>query len=324
MTTPGRGRTSIDTTQVRPELRVRYWEEECRTNLVGIRCSSYSDHGLLAKQTSLDQGNLRLAITSANAHVIERTPDMIRATPRESIFINVVREGETFIYQRGHCVKVHKGDVLVYDARYPFLLGGAENFSQLHVDIPADLFHTQLVRTHLNHPLHIAAATHTHRLYSHTLSSLLLNLIEGPAQPLQNSESLDSQVCDLLGVLIHQGEGHTVTSALSATHLLAAKAYIEERLGDEGLHADQIAHAAGISERHLRRLFAAQDSAVADYVLARRLDRAREQLLDPQRRGTTVAETAYHCGFASPSHFSRAFKQRFGITPTQLQRQSLH
>jgi len=63
---------------------------------------------------------------------------------------------------------------------------------------------------------------------------------------------------------------------------------------------------------------------VADYVLARRLDRAREQLLDPQRRGTTVAETAYHCGFASPSHFSRAFKQRFGITPTQLQRQSLH
>lgn len=81
MTTPGRGRTSIDTTQVRPELRVRYWEEECRTNLVGIRCSSYSDNGLLARQTSVDQGRLRLAITSANAHVIERTPDMIRATP---------------------------------------------------------------------------------------------------------------------------------------------------------------------------------------------------------------------------------------------------
>lgn len=317
-------RTSIDTTFIKPELRVSYWEEECRTNLVGFRCSPYSDRGLLAKQTSIDMGNLRMALTTANAHVIERTPDMIRTSPRESIFINVVREGETFIYQRGHCVKVQKGDVLIYDARYPFLLGGAENFSQLHIDIPADIFHAQLVHTDLNKPIHIGTATNLNRLYNRTLSGLMLDLIEGRGNEELSCNILNAQVCDLLGVLIAQSCGKTCTSALSATHLLAAKAYVEDHLEDDDLNVQQIAQAAGVSERHLRRLFAAQGSSVADYLLARRLDRAKEALLDPRLRGSTVAETAYRYGFVSHSHFSRAFKQRFGMPPTELLRSTHH
>jgi len=317
-------RTSIDTTRVKPELRVSYWEEECRTNLVSFRCSPHSDHGLLAKQTSIDMGQLRMALTTANAHVIERTPDMIRNSPRESIFINVVREGETFIYQRGHCFKVQRGDVLIYDARYPFLLGGAENFSQLHIDIPADLFYAKLVRTDLNRPIHISTASNLNRLYNRTLSGLILDLIEGQKAPALSCDSLNAQVCDFLGVLIAQSCDKVATSVLSTTHLLAAKAYIEDHMEDDGLHAEQIARAAGVSERHLRRIFAAQGSSVADYLLVRRLDRAREELLDPGLRASTVGETAYRCGFVSHSHFSRAFKKRFAVTPTELLRSTRH
>jgi hypothetical protein len=103
-------RTSIDTTQVGPERRVSYWEEECRANLVGFRCSPCADEGLLAHQTCLALGALRVAHTRANAHVIERTPEMIRAAPRESIFVNVIREGDTFVYQCGHCFNLGIAD----------------------------------------------------------------------------------------------------------------------------------------------------------------------------------------------------------------------
>ncbi len=313
-------RTFIDTTQVSPERRVDYWERECRANLVSFRCSSHADEGLMAHQSCLDMGQLRLAHTQANAHVIERTPDMIRTSPRESIFVNVIRDGETFVYQRGHCFKLQRGDVLIYDARYPYLVGGAESFSILHIDIPADIFRARLVRTDLKKPIQISATTSTNRLYNRTLSTLLLDLIEGPAAPQLGVDTLHSQVCDLLGAMMGQTSGQSATSALCAGHLLAAKAYMEEHLGDDGLRAGQIALAVGISERHLRRLFAAQDSSVADHLLARRLDRARAELLDPQLRATTVAETAYRCGFASHAHFSRAFKQRFGLTPSELLR----
>jgi len=317
-------RYSINTAPVSPERRVSYWEEECRTNLVGFRCSSHSDDGLLAHQTCLDVGQLRIAHTTANAHVIERTPDNIRTSPRESIFVNVILAGETFVYQRGHCAKLQQGEVLIYDARYPYLVGGADTFNLLHIDIPADVFHAQLARADVKKPIHITTAHSTNRLYNRTLSHLLLDLLGGPADAQRSTDALHHQVCDLLGAMLGQSEGGPALSALSTGHLLAAKAYIGEHLDDDSLHADDIAREVGISERHLRRLFAAQDESVADYVLARRLDRARQALLDPRLRSCTVAETAYRCGFASHAHFSRAFKQRYGVTPSELLRGTHH
>ena len=46
---------------------------------------------------------------------------------------------------------------------------------------------------------------------------------------------------------------------------------------------------------------------VFGYLREKRLERAR-RLLETPRRGVT--ETAYDCGFSSPSHFTRAFTRR--------------
>lgn len=39
--------------------------------------------------------------------------------------------------------------------------------------------------------------------------------------------------------------------------------------------------------------------------------------------GKSVAETAFESGFESPSHFSRAFRQRFGAPPIAMKQQAL-
>lgn len=313
-------RCAIDTLPVRPEERVRYWEEQCRANLVGLRCSLHADEGLLAQQICVDAGPLRLGRTRANSHVIERTSEMIRAFPQESIFVNLILSGGIFMYQRGHHAKLQAGDMLVYDARYPYILGGSPSFDLIHVDIPADIFRARLARADLGKPFQISAANGTNRLYHRTLSKLLLGLIDG--QPA--GADIDHQVCDLLGATMGRATGEAGLSVLSTTHLLAAKAYVEEHLDEEGLRANDIAQAVGVSERHLRRLFAAQGVSLADYLLGRRLDRARLALQDPQQRSATVAETAYRFGFSSHAHFSRAFKQHFGLTPSELLRGRPH
>ncbi|MEY2874749.1 MAG: hypothetical protein RLZZ373_2120 [Pseudomonadota bacterium] len=317
-------RCSIDTAAINPERRARYWEDQCRDALFSFRCSPHADEGLRAHQTCLDIGPLRIALTCANEHVIERTPDMVRAFPRESMFVNLILTGEAFIYQRGHCAKMHAGEMLVYDARHPYLFGGARDFTLLHIDIPAPLFQTQLARIDMARPIQIAATRSTHQLYQRTLSRLLLNLLEGPERAEWPTAVLTHQVCDLLGAMLGQAEGRGAMSALSAGHLLAAKQFIEEHYTDEGLAAEQIAVAVGVSARHLRRLFAAQELSVGDFVLACRLDHAHHLLTDPRERPGTVAETAYRCGFASHPHFSRAFKQHFGVTPTEAMHATRH
>ena len=50
---------------------------------------------------------------------------------------------------------------------------------------------------------------------------------------------------------------------------------------------------------------------------ATRLDRASDVLSDSQAAGKSVGEIAFQCGFLDPGYFSRAFRKRFGRSPSE-------
>ncbi|MGZ8525032.1 MAG: helix-turn-helix domain-containing protein, partial [Chitinophagaceae bacterium] len=51
------------------------------------------------------------------------------------------------------------------------------------------------------------------------------------------------------------------------------------------------------------------------WLLEKRLNHAMHLLGNTEK---TVGEAAFESGFESPSHFSRSFKERFGISPTAV------
>lgn len=55
------------------------------------------------------------------------------------------------------------------------------------------------------------------------------------------------------------------------------------------------------------------------WLMEKRLNHAKHLL---SNMGKTVSETAFESGFENPSHFSRAFRQHFGITPASLKQQT--
>lgn len=96
--------------------------------------------------------------------------------------------------------------------------------------------------------------------------------------------------------------------------LLAALARMEERI-EEPLSRQDLAAIAGLSLRQLERLFRGRlGRSVGEHYLDLRLRAARRHL-----RQTTLAvtEVALACGFVSASHFSRAYRNRFGHPPAR-------
>jgi AraC-like DNA-binding protein len=79
----------------------------------------------------------------------------------------------------------------------------------------------------------------------------------------------------------------------------------------------------GVSPRYVRMIFAARQENVSAYILRRRLEECAQQLTSVLWSGHTIAETASSWGFTSMAHFTRAFKDRFGVTPRQYRRQHL-
>ncbi|GER09568.1 hypothetical protein VHAB30_07200 [Variovorax boronicumulans] len=85
---------------------------------------------------------------------------------------------------------------------------------------------------------------------------------------------------------------------------------------------EDLARVAGVSPRHFIRAFRESSGQTPlRFVYSLRLERAKEFLLDPRR---TATEIALDCGFSHAQHFSTAFKQATGMTPSEFRRTATH
>lgn len=90
-----------------------------------------------------------------------------------------------------------------------------------------------------------------------------------------------------------------------------ARDYIEAHLAS-GFSLEELEGATGHGRWQLSRDFRAMfATSPYRYLTLRRLDLARRMM----REGGAIAEIAHACGFSDQSHFGRAFKQTYGLTP---------
>ena len=121
---------------------------------------------------------------------------------------------------------------------------------------------------------------------------------------------------DTLDAALTAPVDHAMTSA-RASLLVQVRRYIEDHLDDPALCASSIAHAHAISVRTLHLLFADTGTTVGRLIRQRRLEVCYREL-SRARRGNTVTDVAFRWGFADAAHFSRSFKQAFGVTPSSV------
>jgi AraC-like DNA-binding protein len=96
--------------------------------------------------------------------------------------------------------------------------------------------------------------------------------------------------------------------------------HIRAHLGDPELRPEAVARACGISLSYLNQVFRAAGMGIEETIFAERLERSRAMLADPRHAHLGVTAIAYATGFSHPSHFSRAFRRRFGVAPSELRR----
>jgi acetamidase/formamidase/AraC-like DNA-binding protein len=95
---------------------------------------------------------------------------------------------------------------------------------------------------------------------------------------------------------------------------------IEMRLSDPNLSIHQIASEHGISARYLQKLFESFGESFGQYVKLRRLERCRLDLGSPLHAQRSISEILYQWGFNDSASFSRAFRERYGVSPREYRK----
>lgn len=287
--------------------RVGLWEERNEQSLIGLNVSTLARESVVNTMFNLSLERLKFTEIYGNDHIIERAPSHIRQLPSDSVLFCLLLEGSAFYYHQDGFDTLGAGDAILYDADRPFMYGFHTPMRQLILEMPRDVFRESTGSSSPGKPRVLrgtgSAAADGH---ARTLARVIQGTLRSTAAP---QPLLEEQALDLFGLLV----GSNVGSPGQA-YLLAAKDFIRANFHRPDLTTSSIARAVGISDRHLARVFALEDSSVARFVMDTRLERAHQLLTGTGSRHLQIGDVAFSVGFVSAAHFSRAFRNRFGCT----------
>lgn len=97
--------------------------------------------------------------------------------------------------------------------------------------------------------------------------------------------------------------------------IIKAKEFIEKHL-DENISLEQTSEIVKVNPFYLSKLFKEETgSNFIDFVTDKRLERARNLL---RKDELSIKEVSHCCGYSDQNYFSKLFRKKFGITPTEF------
>lgn len=249
----------------------------------------------------------------ADAHVVERTPELIAASKRRFFKISLQLEGRSSLAQQGRTVELQPGDLAIYDTAVPYVLTFDSPFRVMVIQLPHDKLELpgDLVREMT--AVRLEGSEGLGRVVSPFLATLGANIeqLRGPA-----GMRLAQNAIDLLQTLFaHELDVARVAADPHRALMQRIRDHIDAHLGDPSLSPSAIAAANYISTRHLHALFREQGSTVSSYVRSRRLEQCYLSLTNPAQLDTPIAAIGVRWGFSDAAHFSRVFKAAYGESP---------
>lgn len=106
-------------------------------------------------------------------------------------------------------------------------------------------------------------------------------------------------------------------ASLDATLLRRIQRHVAVHLRSPSLDAESLCRSFHVSRSQLYRMFEPL-GGVARYIQQQRLVRAGAELASPANDHRRIYEIAFALGFTSEAHFSRLFRQAFGMSPSDM------
>lgn len=253
--------------------------------------------------------------------VIDLTCDPIRgrrvpAKPQPERFrsfsVQLIESGEKAFSSNGQTVLARPGDVLINMAPPRTDFEVRERSHEITISMPLSRLRTWLPNSWRLMRHRLSAGSAGALLLTSNFKAVSTAFLSGS---LNNGLVLSEAMIGLVVAVIGEADS---SATVRNSQLAQIKAYIDAHLDDPNLGPTLIASAKRMSVRYLHTLFEPESMTLQQYIIRERLLRCRRDIQNPCMRNRTITEIAYGCGFQNSAHFSRRFKEAFGMSPSEL------
>lgn len=299
---------STDTVQARE--RFSYWREAVCRSIFNISIEA-PPGPFSARMAARSWGPVRVAVGESTSYLLVRSKREVASAPADHYSIYLQLRGETAITQCGETLTFRANDIAVSDLQHPFTAAIADGGRRITAVIPCEMIdrrapwvrRTVLRRLAANSPFVDLARRH------------MLELANGNSLGESASSMLTDNLCNLLALA---SAGELAPSRLQPElQITAMLAFCRQNLHDAELTPQRVADRLGISVRTLHSRFKQVGRTFGRWLLEERLNACRTALRDQNQRSLNISEIAYRWGFNDLSHFNKAFRARFDLTPRE-------
>ena len=238
------------------------------------------------------------------------------AIHRHSFSLILQQGGTGTLSQYGKETQLQPGDLALCDNSAPLFHHMPEGSELILLRIPAFVLQRHLPSPEQSCGCSLPGNSGT----TAVATALLLSVCNGTlgALPSAVQENLARQVLETVAISYSLAfDGLATPRMVVGTRFAKARRFIEQHLQDPELGPQKVARAMNISTRYLGMIFAEENDSVSAYILRRRLEVIAHQLIDVRWRARSICEIAFDWGFNSAPHFSRSFRDRFGLSPRE-------
>lgn len=262
-------------------------------------------------------GSLSTSYITTNCEHIYRQRKDVSRDDQDFFYLVMQQRGRSRMCQNSEDADLGTGDLILLDASQPsdFYYNGISQ--QLSIILPRhlvdDVFRHKAVRTGQRIPADLQV--------SRMITLLAASALSPEETELEEQQAFLEALAALLkpiACISDLGDAHAQNHHL----LRKATAFIDASLDQGHISAAAVARELCVSERTLYRLFAQAGLSLSRYVLDRRLERCAISLAE-SRDDRPISLIADRAGFSDLSHFSRTFKQKYGVSPRLYRQRQL-
>ena len=215
--------------------------------------------------------------------------------------------------QDGREARLGTGDFTLCDTTRPYDVQCDGSCRMLVIHIPRTLLLRYVPFPEELTAVAMSARDSMNGLVSDYLRNLWSRFPHGP--PLSDAWQVCQATMSLIGGAYERLlQTRSTRRSAASVHRARIRGFIEQHLTDPDLTPRSIAAGCQINVRYMHRLQALENETLARYILRRRLEECARELTAPQRR-RSITEIAFLYGFKSATHFGRAFRDRYGVSP---------
>jgi AraC-like DNA-binding protein len=295
-----------------------HWKHLVAESFVPLAAQTADVDGFRGQMRSRVLDRMSIVEVTATSHEVHRTPALIARAHERYFKLNLQLEGTGLLVQDNREAVLRPGDLAIYDTNRPYTLTFEEQARMMVVMFPCDALSLPADYVGQLAAVRMAGSTGLSGIVGQFIRQLSENLdvLSGPS-----GSRLAANALDLVSTMLH-AEMDIAPDRMKPQALLAVsiREYIDANLSDPLLSPATIAAAHFISTRHLHNVFHESGTTVASWIRSQRLEGARRDLRDPLHAGKSVGAVAARWGFLDAAHFSRTFRDAFGVPPSDWRR----